>query len=64
MSDDTKQNGPPMHTERPNLAPLFSDPMPEGMYGLSHSLALQYYVDPSDDYSCASGSKCLRAVRN
>jgi hypothetical protein len=47
-----------------NLAALFSDSMPEGMYGLLYSLALQYYVEPPDDYSYASGAKCLRAVRN
>ena len=47
-----------------NLAALFSDPMPEGMYGLLYSLALEHYVEPPDDYSYASGANCLRAVRN
>jgi len=45
-----------------NLAGLFSDLVPEGVYGLLYSLALQYYVDPPDDHSYASGAKCLRAV--
>ena len=40
-----------------NLAALFSDSMPEGMYGLLYSLALQHYVEPPGDYSYASGAQ-------
>src|SRR4051812_34941287 len=47
-----------------NRLGLFSDPMPAGIYGLVYSLALQHYVEPPDDYTYASGAKCLRAVRN
>jgi hypothetical protein len=45
-----------------NLVRLFSDPMPKGLYGMLYSLALQYYVEPPDDHSYASGAVCLRAV--
>jgi len=47
-----------------NLVGLFTESMPEGMYGLLYSFALQHYVEPPDDCSYASGAKCLRAVRN
>jgi len=47
-----------------NFVALFSYPMPAGIYGLLYSLALQHYVEPPDDYTYASGAKCLRAVRN
>ena len=43
---------------------LFSAPMPAGIYGFLYSLALQHYIDSPDDYTYASGAKCLRAIHN
>ena len=47
-----------------NFAALFSDPMPEGVFGLLCALAIKHYVELPDDYSYASGAKCLRVVHN
>jgi len=38
--------------------------MPAGIYGFLYSLALQHYIDSPDDYTYASGAKCLRAIHN